>query len=83
MSKTIKIALILVLAVMASYSIAHSGRTDSKGGHNCSEASKKKSLCSGYHYHYSTSAKASSANKESEHDHKASHEHKANKPVKS
>lgn len=29
----------------------HSGRTDSNGGHNCSESSKRKGLCSGYHYH--------------------------------
>ena len=31
--------------------IEHSGRTDKNGGHNCSEASKRKGLCSGYHYH--------------------------------
>ncbi|WP_251029149.1 MULTISPECIES: YHYH domain-containing protein [unclassified Bacillus (in: firmicutes)] len=30
---------------------AHSGRTDSNGGHNCSEKSIAKGLCSGYHYH--------------------------------
>ncbi|ALC88892.1 hypothetical protein AM500_03060 [Bacillus sp. FJAT-18017] len=30
---------------------AHSGRTDSSGGHNCSDKSKSKGLCSGYHYH--------------------------------
>jgi len=30
---------------------AHSGRTDSSGGHNCSEKSKAKGLCSGYHSH--------------------------------
>ena len=30
---------------------AHSGRTDSNGGHNCSDQSKRKGLCSGYHYH--------------------------------
>jgi len=29
----------------------HSGRTDSSGGHNCSDSSKRKGLCSGYHYH--------------------------------
>ena len=29
----------------------HSGGTDSRGGHNCSESSKRKGLCSGYHYH--------------------------------
>ena len=30
---------------------AHSGRTDSNGGHNCSDKSKRKGLCTGYHYH--------------------------------
>jgi len=29
----------------------HSGGTDSNGGHNCSDASIRKGLCSGYHYH--------------------------------
>ena len=31
--------------------IEHSGRTDSNGGHKCSDKSKQKGLCSGYHYH--------------------------------
>ena len=31
--------------------LGHSGGLDSYGGHNCSEASKRKGLCSGYHYH--------------------------------
>ena len=30
---------------------AHSGRTDSSGGHNCSDTSISKGLCEGYHYH--------------------------------
>jgi hypothetical protein len=29
----------------------HSGRTDSSGGHNCSDKSIRKGLCTGYHYH--------------------------------
>ena len=29
----------------------HSGRTDSNGGHRCSDKSKRKGLCTGYHYH--------------------------------
>lgn len=33
------------------YVIEHSGRTDANGGHNCSDKSKRKGLCSGYHYH--------------------------------
>jgi len=45
------VALMLVVASLASYSSAHSGRTDSSGGHNCSQKSINKGLCSGYHYH--------------------------------
>mgnify|MGYP005644718713 CR=1 FL=1 len=33
------------------YVIERSGRTDANGGHNCSDKSKRKGLCSGYHYH--------------------------------
>lgn len=45
------VTLILLLSLPSSLALAHSGRTDSNGGHNCSEASKAKGLCSGYHYH--------------------------------
>ena len=38
----------------------HSGRLDSNCGHNCSESSKKKGLCSGYHYHFGNCPKSSS-----------------------
>lgn len=31
--------------------LGHSGRTDANGGHNCSQKSQEKGLCSGYHYH--------------------------------
>lgn len=41
---------ICVLSAVNSV-LAHSGRTDSSGGHNCSEKSKKKGLCTGYHSH--------------------------------
>lgn len=37
--------------VMSSGVYAHSGGTDRNGGHNCSQASKEKGLCTGYHYH--------------------------------
>jgi hypothetical protein len=33
---------------------AHSGGTDKNGGHNCSQKSQQKGLCSGYHYHGNT-----------------------------
>lgn len=42
---------IIFLLSLSSLSIAHSGRTDSSGGHNCSQKSKNKGLCYGYHYH--------------------------------
>ena len=40
----------LLLAMVGGQAIAHSGRTDSNGGHNCSQKSKDKELCTGYHY---------------------------------
>ena len=46
----ILVALIIVVS-MSTVSFAHSGRTDSSGGHNCSAKSQQKGLCSGYHYH--------------------------------
>ena len=49
-----KIAILLcLLFFMTSVDqiFAHSGRTDSSGGHNCSEKSQAKGLCDGYHYH--------------------------------
>lgn len=42
-----------VSATLTPLAAAHSGRTDSNGGHNCSEASQRKGLCYGYHYHNS------------------------------
>jgi hypothetical protein len=55
MTRSMKVGLILVVASLASYSFAHSGRTDSSGGHNCSQKSKDKGLCTGYHYHNGSS----------------------------
>jgi hypothetical protein len=46
-----KILLALVFVSLSTLSFGHSGRTDSNGGHNCSQKSKEKGLCSGYHYH--------------------------------
>ncbi|MBD1382338.1 YHYH domain-containing protein [Metabacillus arenae] len=49
-----RVSLLLVLLLIISFQNmagAHSGRTDSSGGHNCSEKSKAKGLCTGYHYH--------------------------------
>ena len=41
----------LVLLLLPLTANAHSGRTDSSGGHNCSDKSIAKGLCTGYHYH--------------------------------
>jgi hypothetical protein len=41
----------LVTLILPVAAFAHSGRTDSSGGHNCSAKSKSKGLCTGYHYH--------------------------------
>lgn len=52
MKKILPIVLVCVL-ILTPITHAHSGRTDANGGHNCSEKSKQKGLCSGYHYHNS------------------------------
>lgn len=54
MSNLSKALLLLFIASLASTTSAHSGRTDSSGGHNCSQKSINKGLCSGYHYHNNT-----------------------------
>ncbi|APH06524.1 YHYH domain-containing protein [Bacillus weihaiensis] len=48
-----KVAVItIVFSILFGSSVyAHSGRTDGSGGHNCSEKSQVKGLCTGYHYH--------------------------------
>ena len=43
--------ILILLLLTCSQAIAHSGRTDKNGGHNCSQKSKEKGLCTGYHYH--------------------------------
>lgn len=50
MKKSLLVLLVLFFAFTSTVG-AHSGRTDSSGGHNCSEKSKAKGLCTGYHYH--------------------------------
>jgi hypothetical protein len=44
---------LVAIVILTSQVSAHSGRTDKKGGHNCSQKSVDKGLCSGYHYHNS------------------------------
>ncbi|MFJ7728458.1 YHYH domain-containing protein [Neobacillus sp. NPDC097160] len=51
MNKKVAIFTLLLTLLFGTFVSAHSGRTDSSGGHNCSEKSKSKGLCAGYHYH--------------------------------
>ncbi|WP_338654016.1 copper amine oxidase N-terminal domain-containing protein [Lysinibacillus sp. Y5S-8] len=44
-------AMFTLFLATASIAEAHPGRLDGNGGHNCSDKSKAKGLCSGYHYH--------------------------------
>lgn len=53
-------AIILIFSIQDGVS-AHSGGTDASGGHNCSEKSKAKGLCTGYHSHNSGSDSSSSS----------------------
>ena len=44
--------LIVFIFLIASFSsIAHPGRTDSNGGHNCGSSARANGLCTGYHFH--------------------------------
>ncbi|WHY75698.1 YHYH domain-containing protein [Neobacillus sp. WH10] len=49
----------IVLTSLPISAFAHSGRTDAYGGHNCSDKSKAKGLCTGYHYHNGGSSSGS------------------------
>lgn len=63
-----KLTVIILFIVFFSVGLdvyAHPGRTDSSGGHNCSEKSKAKGLCTGYHYHNGGSDSSSSSNNNS------------------
>ncbi|SHT43178.1 Uncharacterised protein [Mycobacteroides abscessus subsp. abscessus] len=51
MHKKIGFITLLLIFLFGAVVNAHSGRTDSSGGHNCSPKSQSKGLCSGYHYH--------------------------------
>jgi hypothetical protein len=51
MQKKIGFITLLFIFLFGAVVNAHSGRTDSSGGHNCSPKSQSKGLCSGYHYH--------------------------------
>ncbi|WP_226658937.1 YHYH domain-containing protein [Pseudalkalibacillus hwajinpoensis] len=56
---------ILLLITQPISAFAHSGRTDSSGGHNCSQKSIDKGLCTGYHNHNSGNSGSSSSSSSS------------------
>ncbi|RKN85620.1 YHYH domain-containing protein [Paenibacillus ginsengarvi] len=60
-SRILLTLIIFMLVLPTVQANAHSGRTDSNGGHNCSDASKKKGLCTGYHYHNGGSSGSNSS----------------------
>lgn len=61
MNKKLFFLLLVCFVGFSSVSYAHSGRTDANGGHNCSQKSIAKGLCSGYHYHNGGGATGSSS----------------------
>lgn len=63
MKKLLSVLTIFVLVILSSsFAEAHSGRTDSNGGHKCSDKSIAKGLCTGYHYHNGGSSTSSGSN---------------------
>lgn len=56
-------SVLLFSLVTPALALAHSGRTDSNGGHNCSAKSISKGLCTGYHYHNGGSSSKGSSSK--------------------
>jgi hypothetical protein len=65
---------LVAIVILTSQASAHSGRTDSSGGHKCSEKSVEKGLCGGYHYHnqkpYANNAKGHEDHKNTVVEHK-------------
>ncbi|KEK10833.1 copper amine oxidase N-terminal domain-containing protein [Lysinibacillus fusiformis] len=59
------LAMVTLFFTTTSIADAHPGRLDSNGGHNCSEKSKAKGLCTGYHYHNGNSGGGSSSDGQS------------------
>lgn len=51
MKNLINVFLVMFCVASISPTFAHGGRTDTSGGHKCSEKSQQKGLCTGYHYH--------------------------------
>ncbi|WP_079515004.1 YHYH domain-containing protein [Rossellomorea marisflavi] len=61
MIKKVVFITMLLSLTFGTMALAHSGRTDANGGHNCSEKSKAKGLCTGYHYHNGGSTSSGSS----------------------
>lgn len=55
------LVLLLLFTSTSNIVYAHSGRTDGSGGHNCSDKSIAKGLCTGYHYHNGGGASSGSS----------------------
>lgn len=70
-----KILLVVAILAFSNQALSHSGRTDKNGGHNCSQKSVNKGLCSGYHYHGSSKLDASEMEKQSIHEHDVEQKH--------
>ena len=80
MKKVILMSVILLSISTAAYS--HGGRTDQSGGHNCSQKSVNKGLCSGYHFHTYSNLKAKNKNNKHQNN-KEKHTHNVRKAVTS
>jgi hypothetical protein len=63
----------LAIFVISSPAFSHSGRTDKNGGHNCSQKSIDKGLCTGYHYHNGKSYANDAKDHEGHEGHDSSH----------
>ena len=59
---------VIILFLSPSNIYAHSGGLDSQCGHNCSEKSKRKGLCYGYHYHYGNCVPGNESKQKNEQD---------------
>ncbi|MFD2118035.1 stalk domain-containing protein [Paenibacillus yanchengensis] len=87
MKQSYKVLTIIItcLLLISSTASAHSGRLDANGGHNCSEKSKQKGLCTGYHYHRGEKAqpKATKPSKKSNQSNKSKQQSSSSKSKKS
>ncbi|SDS95824.1 Copper amine oxidase N-terminal domain-containing protein [Paenibacillaceae bacterium GAS479] len=69
--------LLIVMLVTPLSAFAHSGRTDSNGGHKCSAKSISKGLCTGYHYHNGGSSSSEDSSDDSSSSSSSSYDYSA------